>query len=97
MSRRFVPPCEPYRPPPQIQELLDRQAEKRKLKRTAQLPKRNWIQRNPRLFQIGFITTSMLILFSKPLYDIFIAEPIQEPKFKKDGNGVRAQSQPTSA
>lgn len=38
---------------------------------------RNWIQRNPRLFQSVAITTSLLILFSRPLYDAFIREDVQ--------------------
>jgi hypothetical protein len=40
-------------------------------KRTV-LPRRNWIQRNPRLFQGVFITSCILVLFSKPIYDAFI-------------------------
>lgn len=82
----------PYKPPQQIQDILDKklkfrqqqleqqqqqhQQEPQARKRTAVLPKRNWIQRNPRLFQITFITTSLLIFFSKPLYDAFIADPV---------------------
>lgn len=66
------PSIPPYKPPKELQDILKQQATLRK--RTAQLPKRNWIQRNPRLFQITFITTSLLVLFSKPLYDAFIEE-----------------------
>ncbi|XP_073844602.1 uncharacterized protein [Musca autumnalis] len=62
----------PYKPPKELQDILNQQATQRK--RTAQLPKRNWIQRNPRAFQLTFITGSLLILFSRPLYDIF-SEP----------------------
>lgn len=36
------------------------------------VPKRSWIQRNPRAFSIIFITTSMLVFFSRPIYDAFI-------------------------
>ncbi|XP_055904229.1 uncharacterized protein LOC129940031 [Eupeodes corollae] len=43
---------------------------------TAKLPKRNWIQRNPRTFQIVFLTTSLLTFFSKPIYDAFFADPL---------------------
>ncbi|XP_013118164.1 uncharacterized protein LOC106095469 [Stomoxys calcitrans] len=59
----------PYKPPQELQDILNKQATQRK--RTAHLPKRNWIQRNPRAFQLTFITTSLLVLFSRPLYDIF--------------------------
>ncbi|XP_075168707.1 uncharacterized protein LOC142240846 [Haematobia irritans] len=59
----------PYKPPQQLQDVLNKQATQRK--RTAQLPKRNWIQKNPRTFQLAFITSSLLLLFSRPLYDIF--------------------------
>lgn len=61
-----------YTPPQDIQEALKLQGAQRK--RTAQLPKRSWVQRNPRTFQIGFITVSLLALFSKPLYDAFFAQ-----------------------
>ena len=54
-----------YEPPPQPER-----------RRTAVLPKRNWIQRNPRLFSISFTVTSLLIFFSKPIYDGFIAEQL---------------------
>lgn len=64
-------PVPTYKPPKEIQELLDK-----KRKRTAVLPKRSWIQRNPRVFQITFLTTSLLIFFSKPIYDAFIADPL---------------------
>lgn len=37
-----------------------------------QLPKSNWINRNPRLFSILFITGSLSIFFSRQIYDIFI-------------------------
>lgn len=47
---------------------------------SAKLPKRNWIQRNPRLFQITFITTSLVAFFSKPLYDLFFAERLPHPR-----------------
>lgn len=43
-----------------------------------QIPKKkNWIYRNPRLFTILFVTSSMLVLYSKPLYDVFFTEPIE--------------------
>lgn len=70
-------PAPPYKPPKDLQELLDKKQQTNNLrKRTAVLPKRSWIQRNPRLFQITFITTSLLVFFSKPLYDAFIADPL---------------------
>lgn len=40
--------------------------------RAARSIKRSWIQRNPRVFSAVTITTSLLILFSKPIYDAFI-------------------------
>ncbi|TMW52241.1 hypothetical protein DOY81_002708 [Sarcophaga bullata] len=66
------PSTPPYKPPKELQDILKQQATQRK--RTAQLPKRNWIQKNPRLFQLTFITTSLLVLFSRPLYDAFFEE-----------------------
>ncbi|XP_017465737.1 PREDICTED: uncharacterized protein LOC108358770 [Rhagoletis zephyria] len=79
------PSIPPYKPSPEIQEKLQKlqqqaQQESGQRRRTAVLPKRSWIQRNPRLFQITFITTSLLVLFSKPLYDAFIADPIPLPR-----------------
>ncbi|KAH8421085.1 hypothetical protein KR222_010845 [Zaprionus bogoriensis] len=67
-------PIPPYKPPKEIQDLLDK-----KRRRTAVLPKRSWIQRNPRLFQITVVTSSLLVFFSKPLYDAFIADPFPGP------------------
>ncbi|XP_058984887.1 uncharacterized protein LOC105261422 [Musca domestica] len=67
----------PYKPPKELQDILDQQATQRK--RTAQLPKRNWIQRNPRAFQLTFITGSLLVLFSRPLYDIFFETSFAAP------------------
>nr|XP_032289193.1 uncharacterized protein LOC116649980 [Drosophila virilis] len=74
---RETPPATPsYKPAKDIQELLDKKQETYLRRRTAVLPKRSWIKRNPQLFQITFITTSLLIFFSKPLYDAFIADPL---------------------
>lgn len=67
----------PYKPPQEVQDILRKQAAQRK--RTAQLPKRGWIQRNPRAFQLTFITGSLLVLFSRPLYDIFFETSFQPP------------------
>ncbi|XP_017960185.1 uncharacterized protein LOC108653842 [Drosophila navojoa] len=68
-------PVPSYKPPNDIQDFLKR--EQRNIrKRTAVLPKRSWIKRNPRLFQITFLTSSLIIFFSKPLYDAFIADPL---------------------
>lgn len=39
-----------------------------------QVPRRNWIRRNPRVFQITVITTFLLAFYSKPIYDIFIRD-----------------------
>ncbi|XP_030373072.1 uncharacterized protein LOC115623032 [Scaptodrosophila lebanonensis] len=76
----------PYKPPKEIQQLLiqrqrqqEQQQQAGQRRRTAILPKRSWIQRNPRLFQIAILTTSMLIFFSKPLFDAFIADPLPLP------------------
>ncbi|KAH8300230.1 hypothetical protein KR044_012013 [Drosophila immigrans] len=72
-------PIPQYKPPKELQELLDKkQQQSNQRRRTAVLPKRSWIQRNPRLFQITFITTSLLVFFSKPLYDAFIADPLPQ-------------------
>ncbi|XP_061391431.1 uncharacterized protein LOC133326841 [Musca vetustissima] len=67
----------PYKPPKELQDILNQQASQRK--RTAQLPKRNWIQRNPRAFQLTFIAGSLLVLFSRPLYDIFFETSFPAP------------------
>ncbi|XP_065367441.1 uncharacterized protein LOC135960144 [Calliphora vicina] len=79
------PSTPPYKPSQELQDILKQQATQRK--RTAQLPKRNWVQRNPRIFQITFITTSLLVLFSRPLYDAFfeVSFPALDDsvKFKK--------------
>ncbi|XP_055382253.1 uncharacterized protein LOC129612590 [Condylostylus longicornis] len=48
-------------------------------RKTAVLPKRSWVQRNPRLFSIIFITTSLLTFFSKPIYDSFIVQQLPPP------------------
>ncbi|KRF97479.1 uncharacterized protein Dwil_GK27303 [Drosophila willistoni] len=76
-------PIPEYKPPKEIQDLLDQrqtqQQGNQQRRRTAVLPKRSWIQRNPRLFQITALTTSLLIFFSKPIYDIFIADPLPLP------------------
>ncbi|KAH8384638.1 hypothetical protein KR093_003768 [Drosophila rubida] len=69
-------PVPQYKPPKELQELLDKKQQTNQRRRTAVLPKRSWIQRNPRLFQITFLTSSLLIFFSKPLYDAFIADPL---------------------
>ncbi|KAH8405567.1 hypothetical protein KR215_002914 [Drosophila sulfurigaster] len=71
-------PVPQYKPPKELQDLLDKkqQQQANQRRRTAVLPKRSWIQRNPRLFQITFLTTSLLVFFSKPLYDAFIADPL---------------------
>lgn len=45
-----------------------------KNRRRILVPKRTWIQRNPRLFSGVFTVVSLLALFSKPLYDGFIRE-----------------------
>lgn len=62
-----------------LSQILKQQKQQQFQRRqTAVLPKRNWIHRNPRAFQLIFITTSMLAFFSKPLYDAFIADPLPE-------------------
>lgn len=51
-----------------------------------QIPKRSWLRRNPRAFQVIFISTCMISFFSKPLYDLFFTEAIPNvPKTNKDG------------
>lgn len=67
INSNTAPP--PYRPPAEIEELLKRQGGQRH--RTVKLPKRNWIQRNPRIFQVVVISVSLLTFFSKPLYDLY--------------------------
>lgn len=37
-----------------------------------QLPKNTWINKNPRLFSILFITGSLSVFFSRQIYDIFL-------------------------
>ncbi|KRG05537.1 uncharacterized protein LOC26527968 [Drosophila mojavensis] len=69
-------PVPSYKPPKDIQDFLSKREQTNIRKRTAVLPKRSWIKRNPRLFQITFLTSSLLIFFSKPLYDAFIADPL---------------------
>lgn len=59
----------PYRLPPELQELLNSQGAQRR--REVKLPKRNWIERNPRIFQLVMITASLFTFFSKPLYDLY--------------------------
>lgn len=44
-------------------------------RRPFRVPKRNWFQRNPRTFSSLVTVSALLIFFSKPLYDAFIAEP----------------------
>lgn len=41
-----------------------------------QIPKRNWIRRNPRTFQILYIGTLLTVFFSKPLYDCFLNDNV---------------------
>lgn len=38
--------------------------------------RRNWIGRNPRIFSTIFITTSLLMFFSRPIYDAFIRDDL---------------------
>ncbi|KAG0721515.1 hypothetical protein GWK47_006317 [Chionoecetes opilio] len=51
-------------------------------------PIRLWIKRNPRTFVYVSVTTSLLIFFSRPLYDIFIREPKQGPRPAKRRMGM---------
>lgn len=46
------------------------------------VPKRNWMQRNPRLFVGTVTTTALLIFFSKPLYDAFFAPALPAKEFR---------------
>lgn len=64
----------------QLSESQYQQQQQQQRRRTAVLPKRSWIQRNPRTFSITFITTSLLVFFSKPLYDAFIADQLPPPE-----------------
>ncbi|XP_037950218.1 uncharacterized protein LOC119681178 [Teleopsis dalmanni] len=78
-------PIPEYKTTPQLQaeiEILKQQRANQSGRKTRNtyLPARRWIQRNPKLFQISVITGSLLIFFSKPLYDIFIAEPVPPTK-----------------
>lgn len=43
------------------------------------LPNRNWIRRNPRAFQIIVLTSAMLTLFSRPLYEAFFSDNYYTP------------------
>uniref|UniRef100_A0A182JRE5 Cx9C motif-containing protein 4 n=1 Tax=Anopheles christyi TaxID=43041 RepID=A0A182JRE5_9DIPT len=45
-------------------------------RRPLRVPKRNWFQRNPRTFSSLVTGTALLIFFSKPLYDAFIADAV---------------------
>jgi hypothetical protein len=42
-----------------------------------------WAKRNPRLYIGLFSTSCLLILFSRPIYDIFIREYPEVPQAKK--------------
>lgn len=54
-----------------------------KVRRQA-LGKRGFAYRHPNIFILTSVTVSMCILFSKPLYDIFFAEPpVQEMKIPR--------------
>lgn len=44
--------------------------------RAARTIKRSWIQRNPRIFSCLAITSSLLVLFSRPIYDAFIRDDL---------------------
>jgi hypothetical protein len=43
------------------------------------VPRRTWLQRNPRLFVIVFTSTMLLSFFSKPIYDGFIRDDVVAP------------------
>ncbi|CAG0920594.1 unnamed protein product [Notodromas monacha] len=45
--------------------------------------KLSFIQRNPRRFVTVFTTVSLLIFFSKPIYDIFIKPLVEDPEERK--------------
>lgn len=47
-------------------------------KRSYVVPKRSWVQKNPRLFQGIFITVSLIAFFSKPIYDGFIRDDLPQ-------------------
>ncbi|KAF4528461.1 hypothetical protein B566_EDAN015863 [Ephemera danica] len=38
------------------------------------MSKKSWAHRNPRAYFVIFSTTCLLILYSRPLYDIFLRE-----------------------
>ncbi|XP_037916244.1 uncharacterized protein LOC119654774 [Hermetia illucens] len=57
--------------------------ENQRRRQTYTVPKRDWIHRNPRAFIITFTTVSLLVFFSKPIYDCFLADPLppsQKPR-----------------
>lgn len=55
-----------------------------------QIPKKgNWIARNPRLFVISSVTASVLIFFSKPLYDVFYGEEVEYSDIRRKHNMKR--------
>lgn len=48
-------------------------------RRNILIPKRSLIQRYPRAFQFIVVSTGLLILFSKPIYDAFIRTDRKPP------------------
>lgn len=58
-------------------------------RRPLRVPKRTWFQRNPRLFSSLVTGTALLIFFSKPLYDAFIADPEPGPYPPREIRSIR--------
>lgn len=72
MQKQSIPP---YKPSAHIAQQFP-QPKNTQRRKTAIIPKRSWVYRYPKTFQFTAITASLLVLFSKPLYDAFIAEAI---------------------
>lgn len=62
------------------------------MKERTVLKKRSWAQRNPRAFFAIFATTSLLILYSRPIYDIFIREDYETYKKRMEKERLSKQT-----
>lgn len=53
-----------------------------------QVPKKDWVHRNPRLFQAFAITGCLTVFFSRQIYDIFFrsAEDFLDPSLRPPAN-----------
>lgn len=55
------------------------------------LGKKGIAYRHPRAFILTGLTISMCIMFSKPLYDVFFAEPPSEQEMIEIRNRIRSR------